>query len=149
MRRLRPAPTSSQNCIEAIRQLAQEWLEQQPRIVFELDMDELADLLSENENLLSEQVSVVVYRFIQEALTNIAKHAGASHVAVSLAIKNNCVIGKQHPTHLTIEIKDDGNGLDMIASAHGMGMLGMREDVYKRQIQMWFKPANNVRDSGS
>ncbi|MEQ1766013.1 MAG: histidine kinase [Methylotenera sp.] len=129
MRRLRPAPTSSQNCIEAIRQLAQEWLEQQPRIVFELDMDELADLLSENENLLSEQVSVVVYRFIQEALTNIAKHAGASHVAVSLAIKNNSVIGKQHPTHLTIEIKDDGNGLDMIASAHGMGMLGMRERI--------------------
>jgi len=120
MRRLRPAPTNSQNCIDAIHLMIQEWQVQQAEVTFELH-------ISEQVNYFSEQVSVAVYRLIQEALTNIAKHAQAKHVSVSLDLIGNTVAG--YPQLLCLEIKDDGKGLDAQTAPHGMGMIGMRERV--------------------
>ncbi|MDO9282006.1 MAG: histidine kinase [Methylotenera sp.] len=120
MRRLRPAPTNSQNCVDAIRLMIQEWQDQQANITFELH-------ISEPVNHFSEEVSVAVYRLIQEALTNIAKHAQAKHVSVSLDLVTNPLAS--HPQLLCLEIKDDGKGLDAQAAPHGMGMIGMRERI--------------------
>jgi len=120
MRRLRPAPTNSQNCIDAIHLMIQEWRDQQANITFELH-------ISEQANHFSEQASVAVYRFIQEALTNIAKHAQAKHVSVSLDLVTNTLAN--HPQLLCLEIKDDGKGLNTHALPYGMGMIGMRERI--------------------
>jgi signal transduction histidine kinase len=70
---------------------------------------------------------VTLYRFVQEALTNIAKHAQAKHVEVSLSLVN---VSLNHDAqHLCVEIKDDGIGLDVKAVSSGMGIIGMRERV--------------------
>ena len=61
---------------------------------------------------------LMVYRLVQEAITNIRKYAHASHVWITLA---------NHDTHVEVSVRDDGVGFDSRVkriSAHGL--LGMR-----------------------
>jgi signal transduction histidine kinase len=60
------------------------------------------------------------YRIVQEALTNVTKHAGASEVSVALL---------QVDGTLHITVADDGVGLDPSAATEGFGLIGMRERV--------------------
>lgn len=65
---------------------------------------------------LDEQTELVVYRVAQESLTNIARHADAKSVDVSLARQDGSVV---------LRIRDDGRGIGL---AHeGAGIRGMRE----------------------
>jgi len=61
-----------------------------------------------------------IYRVVQEALTNIVKHACATTAAVTIAEVDGVV---------AIEIRDDGDGFDHEAIAAGFGLIGMRERV--------------------
>ncbi|HPN02040.1 MAG TPA: histidine kinase [Methylotenera sp.] len=132
MRRLRPAPTNSKNCIDGIQLMVQEWLERQPNINVILSINEsvrfFSDQTLEKDEDFIELISVTIYRFLQEALTNIAKHAQANQVEISLDIvKKNL---SSDVKHLCIEIKDDGKGFDtQVATSIGMGMIGMRERI--------------------
>jgi two-component system CheB/CheR fusion protein len=71
-------------------------------------------------------VEIVLYRAVQEALTNVLKHAGAYEVSVVL---------KQLPDHVQLIVEDDGRGfvIDGTAEEHAaarhLGLLGMRERV--------------------
>lgn len=67
---------------------------------------------------LGEQLETALYRVVQEGLTNIAKHAGATRVTVS-------VHGHDHMVSLTIE--DDGRGFEVSGPALGLGLVSMRE----------------------
>jgi signal transduction histidine kinase len=70
---------------------------------------------------LDAELEIAVYRLLQEALTNVAKHARASHVRVSI---------REDQGKLQLEVKDDGAGFDSEAvSTHGFGLAGMRERV--------------------
>jgi signal transduction histidine kinase len=62
-------------------------------------------------------VSLTAYRIIQEALTNVVRHAAASTVTVNLAYE---------PSQLSVEIGDDGRGPANSEQA-GYGLVGMRE----------------------
>lgn len=69
-------------------------------------------------------VSTAAFRIVQEALTNVARHSGATRVVVSFRHEGDA---------LTIEIVDNGSGLttSLTASAGGHhGLLGMRERAY-------------------
>jgi signal transduction histidine kinase len=65
-------------------------------------------------------VSFTAYRIVQEALTNVLKHAGPAHASV--------VVGYQDGA-LSLEILDDGRGVNGRAPEGGHGLLGMRERV--------------------
>jgi nitrate/nitrite-specific signal transduction histidine kinase len=68
---------------------------------------------------LPQEVKIVFYRVAQEALNNIAKHAGAQHVALHLDAQ---------PGHLRLRIQDDGLGFDLGAvPADHLGISIMRE----------------------
>ena len=59
------------------------------------------------------------YRLVQEALTNVAKHAAAEHVRVRVS---------QTPASGTeVTVVDDGRGFDPLDPAAGFGLVGMRE----------------------
>jgi signal transduction histidine kinase len=68
------------------------------------------------------EIRIVIYRFVQEALTNVSKHANASSVSV--------MIGR-HDQMLEVSVEDDGSGFDAEAfdssNKDGLGLLGMRE----------------------
>lgn len=65
-------------------------------------------------------VPVVAYRTVQEALTNISKHAQATRVAVDLSLSGGV---------LSVEVSDNGRGLgrDDLAKASSFGIRGLHE----------------------
>jgi two-component system sensor histidine kinase UhpB len=67
---------------------------------------------------LPTEVETVIYRVTQESLTNVARHAGARHVDVSLRVADR--------GRLVLSVGDDGRGLPRDASTNG-GVRGMRE----------------------
>ena len=64
--------------------------------------------------------AVVVFRLVQESLTNVGRYAGATQVNITLARRGDA---------LWLEVRDDGRGFDVAASAQrrSFGLLGMRE----------------------
>jgi signal transduction histidine kinase len=97
-------------------------------------LESFADRFAQNWNIpvtvnvtgvkrrLPRDVELVLYRVLQEALTNVAKHAGAHEASVTLSRRNNQV---------TLTIADDGQGFgDETRSKRqntGLGLFGMRE----------------------
>lgn len=70
---------------------------------------------------LPDSVSITGFRLIQEALTNIRRHAGVvEDVSITLRISGDA---------LAIEVADDGRGAGALPSAEGFGIVGMRERV--------------------
>jgi len=67
---------------------------------------------------LTEQEQIVVYRIVQEAMSNVAQHADAQHVDVAIAI------GPGHAP--TVTVRDDGRGIPDRPD-EGLGLIGMRE----------------------
>ncbi|OPY86874.1 MAG: Oxygen sensor histidine kinase NreB [Smithella sp. PtaU1.Bin162] len=68
-------------------------------------------------------LATAVYRIFQETLTNIARHAGASAVAVSLKASRERII---------LKVKDNGKGVtaDEQAKSAAFGLIGIRERAY-------------------
>ncbi|MDP4265092.1 MAG: PAS domain S-box protein [Bacteroidota bacterium] len=69
---------------------------------------------------LPDTVSTGLFRIFQESLTNVARHADAKNLKVSLELKNNSFV---------LNVTDDGIGFDKlkIAGKRTLGLLGMRE----------------------
>ena len=67
---------------------------------------------------LPEPVSLALIRIVQESLANIARHARATHVDISLRMKKS-------ELHFTVE--DDGCGFNPHQSCHALGLLAMAE----------------------
>jgi signal transduction histidine kinase len=76
------------------------------------------DLESRIRERLPTDVETALYRIVQEALTNIVKHARATAVSIVLAPKDRAV---------TALIEDDGRGFTPDGSGEGLGLLGMGE----------------------
>ncbi len=72
----------------------------------------------EAENRLDPELESAIYRVVQEALTNVAKHARAEHVQLRVA---------EVEERLEIAVIDDGVGFDPDAETDGFGLIGMRE----------------------
>lgn len=76
--------------------------------------------LTEDDSQVDERVAIAVYRMVQEALTNVARHAKASRVEICL---------KQKGDALVLTVQDDGIGFPARALQRegSYGLLGMRE----------------------
>jgi len=80
-------------------------------------------LADEAELRLDDAASTVIFRIVQEALTNIARHAGARQVCLNLYRLDGSLL---------VTIQDDGRGIraqDM-NKAESLGLIGMRERVW-------------------
>jgi signal transduction histidine kinase len=69
---------------------------------------------------LDPELETTIYRIVQEALSNIAKHARAERVSVEVTLDYDVA---------QIAVTDDGQGFDPDARAEGFGLVGMRERV--------------------
>jgi two-component system sensor histidine kinase UhpB len=67
---------------------------------------------------LSQEQELVVYRVAQEALTNIARHAGATRVLLELQCNNGTTV---------LRVRDDGRGVSPASLLSSNGIRGMRE----------------------
>lgn len=108
---LRPSVLDDLGLVPALRALADDF-SARTRIAVTLDLEGA-------NRRLPPDVEVVIYRVVQEALTNVARHARATEAQVR-------ILGNDREVHLLVD--DNGRGAADDASPH-MGWLGMRERV--------------------
>lgn len=120
IRRLRPAGLDELGLAAAIENCIDDWRARLPSLAFALEID--GDV-----STLDEQLSLTLYRMIQEGLTNVARHADASRVDIRLSRRRNASGGEE----IMLSVRDDGRGLAAPAAAKrpGLGLIGMRERV--------------------
>jgi signal transduction histidine kinase len=78
--------------------------------------------LDDNVGAVSSDVSLCLYRVAQEAMSNVVRHAGATHVDVRLS---------EHDGELELSVADDGRGFDLSspAASRGLGLVSIDERV--------------------
>jgi signal transduction histidine kinase len=108
---LRPALLDSQGLVAAVETLCRDFeTRHRVRCTLEAGIDE--------ESLRPDQ-SIALYRIVQEALTNVARHARARAVGVRF---------DEDGSGMTLRVTDDGRGFDAApAGGRGFGLMGIRE----------------------
>jgi two-component system CheB/CheR fusion protein len=116
---LRPTALDDLGLEEALTNYAQEWAEQA-----RVELDTHTHGLSGQR--LPMPIATTAFRVVQEALTNVLKHAGARSVSLFV---------ERRARELVITVEDDGRGFDVdttltkAASEDRLGLIGMRERV--------------------
>jgi signal transduction histidine kinase len=88
-----------------------------------LELDLQVDLGVEprrSERRLPAELETTIYRVVQEALTNVNKHSGATRAVVEVV---------QQDSGVSVRVRDNGCGFDPAQSSGGFGLIGMRERV--------------------
>ncbi len=74
------------------------------------------------DGVLTPEAELALYRIVQEALSNVVRHAGATRAAVSVT---------RTPASVTVTVEDDGRGFDvagvLAGERKGLGLFGMQE----------------------
>ncbi len=110
-RELRPAALDDHGLAAALRGKIGDFARRTGvRTDLELDLSDVAALAPEEQ--------IVVYRVVQESLSNIARHAEAGNVLVALARDGHEVVAR---------VQDDGRGFTAQPAGTGIGLTGMRE----------------------
>lgn len=79
------------------------------------------------DDFFPQKAQIIIYRIFQEALTNIAKHAQATHVSVAI---------KKQDSTVSFLVEDDGRGFDMKeermrnSAEKGMGLTAIEERIW-------------------
>lgn len=111
---LRPPSLDTLGLPASLRQFMGEW-ERATNISAHFDV---IGLEGKNPRFAPE-IELVLYRVVQEALTNVARHSGAKTVSVLLQKPDHC---------LTVIVEDDGQGFDPTqVEKDRLGLVGMRE----------------------
>lgn len=119
IRELRPAGLDELGLEAALEHCVQTWRTRLPTVALRLTV-------TGNFTALPEGLAVTVYRLVQEALTNVAKHSGARHVAIHL---DRAGSHGQPDGTVTAAVEDDGAGTEPGLATRGLGLIGMRERV--------------------
>ncbi len=115
VRRLRPEVLDMLGLHGAVEEMIRHYDAAHPECRFEFQSD--GDFTG-----LENELAISAYRIVQEALSNVLKHAGASKARVTL------IVDEPDQT-LHIEIADDGAGFPAAGVSSGIGIIGMRERV--------------------
>jgi len=109
--RLRPSGLAEHGLESAIDRQADR-LREQPGMQVDVSVGALPGL--------DDEAGVTIFRVVQEALTNIQRHADAHHVSVLV---------RGMPGRVRLVVEDDGMGFDPAASTDRLGLSGIRERV--------------------
>jgi PAS domain S-box-containing protein len=89
---------------------------------------------------LDDNVSLSLFRTVQESLRNVAKHSRASHVKVELTHQSGVI---------ELRVFDDGVGFDpgLARNSHGLGLVSMRERLrtVDGEFSIWSKPSQGAQ----
>lgn len=106
---LRPIALQDQGLSAAVAQYAADWSGWS---------NIQAEVAVQNERPLPIEIEQALYRVLQEALANVAKHAQATHTEIQLAYQ---------PQTVTLRIRDNGIGFNPETAAQGVGLQSMNE----------------------
>ena len=118
IRQLRPVGFDELGIAAALENCVNDWRARLPEAAIELSIDSGFDDPNEIRAL-------ALFRLVQEALTNVARHSGATRVEIRVAR----VRRSEAEEFIEVSIVDNGRGTDMEAPHTGLGLVGMRERV--------------------
>jgi two-component system sensor histidine kinase UhpB len=123
LERLRPVGLAELGLYEAIGALLRLWRETHPGVVVQT-------AVSRSLGATGETAELTIYRIIQEALTNVFRHAGATRVEITVepASSRQTEKAPAETKAIAVSIRDNGTGLPSDYK-QGFGMIGMRERV--------------------
>ena len=131
MRRLRPAVLEDLGLKASLEDLISQWHGSHPDLRLTLRCDAGLERLDPD-------LALQLYRIVQEGLTNIVKHAGATEGQIHVS----------HPTPGWIELvlRDNGRGFDPTAARPGFGLSGIRERVagLDGQVELETRPGTGL-----
>lgn len=111
VRELRPAVLEQPDLADALAELVREWRVRHPEIAIALE-------LQGDCNDLGEAVTLTLFRAVQEALTNVLKHADADSVSIRVS---------HGEAAISATIEDNGRGRGSTSSGSRQGLAGMKE----------------------
>jgi signal transduction histidine kinase len=107
---LRPEQLEQADLVKAVQSLSGRWAAE-TRVVVRTET-------TGTPRRVPAEVEFALYRVVQEALTNVAKHAAASKVGVTLSFLDDVLL---------LDVRDDGRGFDPAGPVGGFGVKGMGE----------------------
>jgi len=115
IRQLRPSALDHLGLSEAVEDLVEIWRGRHPEIGCDLR-------LRGDVDGLGEAINITVYRVIQECLTNVLRHAEATHAQIEV---------QRDEALLRVTVSDNGKGLSQRgeSGSERFGLMGMRERV--------------------
>ncbi|HEY7991158.1 MAG TPA: histidine kinase [Stellaceae bacterium] len=111
--RLRPIGLEEFGLAAAIENLVEFWRRRHPEIAYEVEIGDDMDGFGESTDL-------VIYRIVQEGLSNALRHGRPSRVGIEIV--------RDEAAAIVVRVADDGGGCDG-GAAPGYGLLGMSERV--------------------
>ena len=116
IRQLRPAGFDELGVTAALEHCLNEWRARLPgtRITVSIDTDLGA---------LDELRALALFRLVQEAMNNVARHSRATRVEVRIGRRTDSMAQE----FVDVSIVDNGRGLDLTSPRSGLGLVGMRE----------------------
>jgi two-component system, NarL family, sensor histidine kinase UhpB len=121
LERLRPIGLAELGLTDALAALMRLWRETHPGVVIETS-------ISPSLGARGETAELTIYRIIQEALTNVFRHAGATRVDVTVEPAATLPAAIAGTEAIMVSVRDNGAGLPA-DHKQGFGMLGMHERV--------------------
>ncbi|MES9944652.1 MAG: sensor histidine kinase [Candidatus Thiodiazotropha sp.] len=120
LKRLRPGGLDELSFVDALRELVNSWQQRHTG----------TDLRYQIQNKFcpdDEAIQLTLYRVLQECLTNISRHAKATHVSVKLTASK---------ATYSLEVTDNGKGFDLSQQRSSFGISGMQQRVESVNGQM-------------
>jgi two-component system sensor histidine kinase UhpB len=121
LERLRPVGLAELGLSEAIGALLRLWRESHPEVIIETT-------ISRSLGETGETAALTIYRIIQEALTNVFRHARATHVEITVTPSRQAGNAPVDTNAVAVSVRDNGAGLPA-DHKQGFGLIGMRERV--------------------
>jgi two-component system, NarL family, sensor histidine kinase UhpB len=119
LEKLRPVGLAELGLREALGALLRLWNESHPDVTIETT-------ISQSLGETGETADLTIYRVVQEALTNVFRHAGATEVNVSIAPAERPAGLRETRDYALVRVCDNGRGLQP-DQKFGLGLTGMRE----------------------
>lgn len=114
MRNLHPLMLTELGLKASLEDLLNQWSKHQPAVSLTL-------ICPESVDNLNHQTTIQLFRIIQECLSNIARHAHAKIVTITLQLSAD--------NYLSLHVIDDGCGCQLSDTKNGFGLLGIRERI--------------------
>lgn len=116
MHQLHPLILTELGLKATLEDLVNHWSERNPRLDLTIECPEELDTLDRD-------VTIQIFRVIQECLTNTVRHADAERVKITLTISGN------PPGFLHLNVSDNGRGCDINQISSGFGLRGIQERI--------------------
>jgi NarL family two-component system sensor histidine kinase LiaS len=133
IQQLRPAELESKGLVDAVREQAEDWSRQNGIE---------AEVHVQHQRSLPLEIEQAVFRIVQEALANAARHSQASHVEIGLIYSKEAI---------TSTISDDGRGFNLDETRTGFGLrsMGERSEALGGSLSIESSPGEGTSVSSS